>query len=173
MTVQSSGSFTMNGGTISGNKASNHCGGVYVTGDSSFTMTGGTITGNTAAAGYYGGGVYVTGNNSSFTMTGGTISDNKASLGGGVYFNNGNVCLGGDAKITGNTGAYEENNLYLKDKQTVTVGTGDNLPKDGMNIGVTTYRTEAPIAITTNGTAADVKYFRSDKSEYLVYLTVL
>jgi hypothetical protein len=82
------GSFTMTGGTISGNTASGYYrggGGVYVF-SATFTMTGGTISGNTASGyGARGGGVYIT-VNSSFTMTGGTISGNTASgYGGGVY----------------------------------------------------------------------------------------
>ena len=49
------GTFTMNGGVISGNTAS--AGGVYVVGsNSTFTMNGGEISGNTADLG---GGVYV------------------------------------------------------------------------------------------------------------------
>lgn len=77
------GTFTMNGGTIAGNRSTggsmNYGGGVYVRG--TVTMNGGVISGNTA--GVHGGGVGVYG---TFTMTDGTISDNKAgSLGGGVY----------------------------------------------------------------------------------------
>ena len=52
--VGTRGTFTMNGGTISGNTVSRGGGGVYVAG--TFTMSGGTISGNTAE---YGGGVYV------------------------------------------------------------------------------------------------------------------
>ena len=50
------GSFTMNGGTISGNMASNNGGGVYV-GVATFTMEVGTISGNTASDSGAGGGV--------------------------------------------------------------------------------------------------------------------
>ena len=88
--VCSGGSFTMTGGTISGNNA-RWGGGVGVYG--SFTMTGGTISGNSAKKG---GGVYVSGG--SFTMSGGTISGNtmQDEYGGGVYAENGaQVSLGG------------------------------------------------------------------------------
>jgi hypothetical protein len=82
--VASSGSFEMNGGTISGNTAYYYGGGVYVANNGSFEMNGGTISGNTASY-YNGGGVYVA-NNGSFEMSGGTISGNTASdYGGGVY----------------------------------------------------------------------------------------
>ncbi|MCD8108018.1 MAG: hypothetical protein LUE20_08680 [Oscillospiraceae bacterium] len=54
-----------------------------------FTMTGGTISGNTATQ--YGGGVYV-GENCIFIMSGGIISGNSASVGGGVYVSYGDQC---------------------------------------------------------------------------------
>jgi hypothetical protein len=67
-----SGTFTMAGGTISGNTAS-YGGGMFSNG--TFTMTGGTISGNTAST--YGGGVLV--NSGAFTKTGGTIYGSNAS----------------------------------------------------------------------------------------------
>jgi uncharacterized repeat protein (TIGR02543 family) len=92
------GTFTMNGGEISGNTASSstrnsstsgYGGGVYVAGGT-FTMNDGEISNNTASSysGYsstisYGGGVYVAGG--IFTMNDGKISGNTASSGGGVY----------------------------------------------------------------------------------------
>jgi len=72
-------SFTMTGGTISGNTAKNG-GGVYV-GVGSFIMTGGSVTSNTARDGGSGGGVYSY-SSSSFSRTGGEISGNT---GGDVY----------------------------------------------------------------------------------------
>ena len=75
----SSGTFTMNGGTISGNTAV-YGGGVYIS-DGTFTMNEGTISGNTASRDG-GGGVYVRGSFNyygTFTMNGGTISGNTAS----------------------------------------------------------------------------------------------
>jgi predicted outer membrane repeat protein len=73
--VAAGGKFTMNGGTISGNKAANG-GGVYVGADGTFTMNGGIISGNTATG--KGGGVYVDGVGT-FTKTGGIIYGYKAS----------------------------------------------------------------------------------------------
>lgn len=76
----SRGTFTMNGGTISGNAVTKGGGGVYV-GGGTFTMNGGAISDNSADSG---GGVYVGGG--TFTMTGGTIYRNiAAGNGGGVY----------------------------------------------------------------------------------------
>ena len=84
------GTFTMNGGTITGNKADDYGGGVYNYYCETFTMNGGTIAGNTAPNG---GGVL---SNGPFTMTEGTISGNNADYGGGV----GNY---GPFKMTGGT----------------------------------------------------------------------
>ena len=83
--VQSSGSFTMTGGSIARNTFNvtqdlsyTPCGGVLVNGGS-FTMTGGEITGNTAnvEGGLTVGGGVLVVNNGSFTMTGGEITNNR------------------------------------------------------------------------------------------------
>ena len=100
------GSFTMYGGTITGNHANGSGGGVCIEGtNGSFTMYGGTITKNSATGS--GGGVYVDGKRSSFTMYGGTITNNSAkNSGGGVYVGNETqtyVWVGGNAQIAGNT----------------------------------------------------------------------
>lgn len=100
------GSFTMYGGTITGNHANGSGGGVCIEGtNGSFTMYGGSITNNSATGS--GGGVYVDGKNSSFTMYGGTITNNSAkNSGGGVYVGSENqkyVWVGGNAQIAGNT----------------------------------------------------------------------
>jgi uncharacterized protein (TIGR02145 family) len=76
--VHVSGTFEMNGGTISENTVATIGGGVYVSG--TFTMNDGTISSNTSNKN--GGGVYVDG---TFTMRGGTIEDNISNQGGGVY----------------------------------------------------------------------------------------
>ena len=95
--VDSGGTFTMNGGIISGNKVNGDGGGVAVW-NGSFTMNGGTISGNTASCG---GGVYI--NNGYFTMNGGTISGNKASdVGGGVQVDRGTFIMHGGT-ISSNT----------------------------------------------------------------------
>ena len=103
------GSFTMKGGTISGNTANKNGGGVYVD-KNSFTMEGGTITNNTANAA--GGGVYMY--SGSFAMSGGSITRNGAgSDGKGVYIGGSVSCrLSGGAKIAENTG-NGIGNLYI------------------------------------------------------------
>ena len=108
--VGSNRTFTMNGGSITGNTVTGSGGGVYVASGAEFTMNGGEITGNTSSS--YGGGVYVY-NGAEFTMTGGSITDNAASsnenksYGGGVYVQKDAIkftMTGGS--ITGNKAKY-------------------------------------------------------------------
>ena len=89
---------------------------VRVCGYGSFTMYGGTITGNHVNGN--GGGVYVDGTNSGFIMYGGTITNNSATVnGGGVYVGNGKqvyVYVGGNAQIAGNTvGGKTDSGIYF------------------------------------------------------------
>ena len=78
--LDSAGTFTMYGGSISGNSAAEKGGGVYMT-RSTFRMLGGSVSGNKAK---YGGGVYVY--SGVFTLSGGTVSGNSSDEdGAGVY----------------------------------------------------------------------------------------
>ena len=90
---ETAATFTMNGGEISNNTATqNHensgGGGVFVQNNAEFIMNNGIITGNTAEDGM-GGGVATSNQDMNgggcFTMNGGTISNNFAYCGGGVY----------------------------------------------------------------------------------------
>ena len=89
--------FNMSGGEISGNTANYDGGGVYNDYGSTFNMSGGEISGNTAG---YGGGVYNEG--STFTMKGGEVSGNTAYCGGGVYNNANSTFNMSDGEISGN-----------------------------------------------------------------------
>jgi len=97
------GTFTMNGGEITGNSASggslhNGGGGVNVSRNGTFTMAGGMIHSNTALDS--GGGVFVH-ENGNFTMAGGEISNNTAgSEFSGVGGNGGGVFLRYRASFT-------------------------------------------------------------------------
>lgn len=77
--IANSSSFTMDGGTISGNNATydGEGGGVYVGNGAEFTMNNGEISNNTSVSPHGGGGVRVW--NATFTMNGGTITGNKAN----------------------------------------------------------------------------------------------
>ena len=88
----SGGTFTLNGGTISGNSA-NGGGGIAMDGGT-FNFSSGSIHGNTARNG--GGGVSMWGS-ATFNMSGGTISGNSAPTdrGGGVVMNNGTFTMSG------------------------------------------------------------------------------
>lgn len=91
---------------------------VQVCGFGSFTMYGGTITGNHVNGN--GGGVCIDGTNSSFIMYGGSITNNSATNnGGGVYVGNGKqayVWVGGNAQIVDNkAGSKIDSGIYFSD----------------------------------------------------------
>jgi uncharacterized repeat protein (TIGR02543 family) len=114
--VYVNGTFTMNGGTISGNTSSDAGGGVSVN-IGTFTQSGGTISGNSAT---YGGGVN---NDGTFTQSGGTISDNSASLSGGGVYNGGTFTQSGGT-ISNNTATYGGGTFANNDGTfTITDGT--------------------------------------------------
>jgi hypothetical protein len=107
--VGGGGSFTMNGGKITGNEIHGSGGGVYVTGaGSSFTMNGGEITGNKALGNSdsSGGGGVAVADGAAFTLNGGTISDNKTHITEGV---GGGVLVAGGGSFTMNGGTITGN----------------------------------------------------------------
>lgn len=164
-------SFTMYGGTISGNTDT---GGVFLVGTTnhadppSFTMHGGTISNNTAGASDGGGGGVYVGEKCSFTMDGGTITGNTATAGngGGIYihFNAGRVSIsnatitGNKASATGDTryghggGIYSGRSVTVKD---VTI-TGNSSTYEGGGI-------------YGNGTIALTNATVTDNNRYDVY----
>jgi len=113
-----SGTFTMTGGTITGCTAYDSGGGVCVNGGT-FTMAGGTITDCNATS--RGGGVYVEGG-CKFTMDGGTISGCEATNGGGVY--NHDTFNMSNGTIRGCSATGDESNgggVYIEDRGTFKV----------------------------------------------------
>ena len=96
--VGSNRTFTMNGGSITGNTVTGSGGGVYMASGAEFTMNGGEITGNTSSS--YGGGVYVY-NGAEFTMTGGSITDNAAGASNENKSYGGGVYSAGTFTMTG------------------------------------------------------------------------
>jgi hypothetical protein len=110
--VNEGGTFTMEGGTISGNTAKSpnggaNGGGVRVGEGGTFIMQGGTISGNTAKGSNWSAGGGVSNDGGTFSMEGGAISgntlisDDDQANGGGV-FNNGTFIMEGGT-ISGNT----------------------------------------------------------------------
>ncbi|MDR1231774.1 MAG: right-handed parallel beta-helix repeat-containing protein [Spirochaetaceae bacterium] len=96
------GTFTMYGGEISGNSATNNGGGVYLDEDGEFTMEGGLINGNKAANS--GGGIYLD-NGGKFMMKAGVISGNEAvaGKGGGISATGKSTVQMGGGRINGNS----------------------------------------------------------------------
>ena len=176
-----SASFTMNGGSITGNTVNTNVtntygGGVYVANGSSFTMTGGSITGNTVtgtAAMTASGGVLVVNRGSSFTMTGGEITNNQCDgtmygndFAGGVrvssFLSGGSFTVSGDAVISGNTAANgSANNVSLEDNQKINISGG----LIGAEIGVTM---KTPGEFTSGNGVNYQQCFFSDSDSYVV-----
>jgi len=129
------GTFTMNGGTISGNNAGTSGGGVHVNGGD-FTMNNGSINGNTVSGS--GGGVYVS--NGTFTMNDGVISGNT---GGGVS----TISVG---TFTMNGGIISENTLYG-----VSINTSFNSSQDRiftMNGGIISKNSLGGVYLSSSST---------------------
>ncbi|MHB9293610.1 hypothetical protein Holit_02737 [Hollandina sp. SP2] len=130
--VVSNGTFTMNGGEISGNTATSYRGGGVYVSNGAFTMNGGEISGSTASDG---GGVYVS--TGTFTMNGGEISGNTTSYGGGgVYvYGTGTFIKQSDGTIYGsdasdplkNTAGSDGHAVGGSKKRNTTAGSGVTL----------------------------------------------
>ena len=127
--LYSNTSFTMYGGSITGNTltgAPTFGGGVYVHSGASFTMYGGDITKNQAD---YGGGVSTSGNTANFTMYGGSITENHANnSGGGIYSTSDNISIyGGSVTDNSVTKRGKAGGIYVSDSGTLTVGGNVNI----------------------------------------------
>ena len=124
-----------------------------------FTMYGGSITGNSADTRCGGGGVYLA-RMGEFVMKGGEITGNTAKNGGGVYTAvNGNTGLtvSGDAAITGNSNtAGKDENVYLVSGKTIEIG-ADGLGEKA-SIGVTTADTITTGSYVTVANGAENGY---------------
>ena len=114
--------FTMSGGEISGNGATGNGGGIFSHGI--VTISGGTISGNEAANG---GGVLVYTADATFEMSGGTISGNSAvkESGGGVYvYQNAQFTMSGTAEISNNNAVINGGGLVVDADTTFTMSDG-------------------------------------------------
>ena len=162
------GVFTMSGGSIADNTATENGGGVYVSGtNSAFNMTGGTISGNTTTKGD-GGGVYV--NEGKFEMSGGTIgvtdngAANTAKNGGGVYVEErGTFNMNNTASVTGNTasasgGVYVNSGKFNMNDGEITGNTANQGNGGGVYVNDGGTFTMNDGAIKSNETANDDAY---------------
>lgn len=175
------GSFTMYGGSITGNHNSDG-GGVWVEGTGSFTMYGGSITGNSVSGS--GGGVFVAaydGTQGSFAMYGCSITgNNAASFGSGGVCVYGTMTVSGSVRITDNVnrGSKGDNGIYtggtasnvrLIGRTTITI---DGPLTEGSQIGVSLYSNR----IFTSGWSKNMSdktfssYFAADDSSSTVAL---
>ena len=111
------GTFTMDGGTISGNTANAAGGGVYMY-SGSFTMTGGSITGN--GAGRNGNGVSIESSVSCQLSGKAKIAENTGNGTGNLYINDGNA----ERSITKLT-AGAQLGIYFSRQADMKVATGD------------------------------------------------
>ena len=172
----SGATMTLEDGTISDNTASYNGGGVGVsTGD--FTMSGGTIGGNTATNGN-GGGVYVDGTNSIFFMHGnGTIKNNTAVLGGGVYVSNSGRFEIGISTAVSSPVVYENiktgsspNNVYLDNTSHKTLFITGELKKTEVsgNIGISLATPQEFTSGWSTSGLTNSMFFFSDDTQYNV-----
>lgn len=168
-----SSTFTMSGGEISSNNATQRGSGSY-TGDGggvhidngTFTMNGGTITRNWANNS--GGGVYVhMGIGTVFTMSSGEITDNIAEKnGGGVLVNDDGKFTMENGKISNNTAGNNGGGVYLLGS-TFTMSGGEisgNTAKSGNGGGVDV-RTDSTFTMsdgTITGNAANGTGYGAD-----------
>ena len=180
--IYSVGNFALEGATICGNASKSGGGGGIFAQAGSITINAGKITENsTYGSGAMGSAICLT-PMVAFKMQGGEISSNYDKINSGYgavlimgkFSGNGSATIGGSAKITGNkNNDGKECNLYLMDGVAVTLGDGTTVakPANTMSIGVTTQKAPdaaAPVQITANGTADDVKYFSADNSKHYV-----
>ena len=185
------GTLVVNGGTISGNRASSNGGGICNYGTA--TINGGTISGNTASGN--GGGINNTG---TLTINDGYIEGNRAgasgsttsAFGGGIangwrlnlnggyiignsaYHAGGGIWMGsydafnvkGAITVSGNTTGGLPNNVYFADNKVITV-TGA-LTGSNMGISSESEGTFTSGYSTYNSGVAPTTYFTVDNTFY-------
>lgn len=134
------GTFTMSGGTIAGNNASQG-GGVYVSSYATFEMSGGAISGSSVNTdGGTGGGVYVD-SFGIFIMENGTISGNTAYAGGGVFVHISGTFTMENGTISGNTATRFGGGMNVNYHGTFTMSGGyfgeNTLENDDGTVSIT------------------------------------
>jgi len=161
--VGTDGTFIMNDGEISGNI---HTGGgvgssgVNIRGGT-FTMNGGTISDNVFTYDLaFGAGVAV-GDKGTFTMKGGTISGNTATWGGGVFVDDATfIMVGGE--ISSNVASYLGGGVYVYDLKGTFIMSGGtisgNSAQDGGGVCVANKGKFTSSGGTISGNSASGRY---------------
>ncbi|MBO5691139.1 MAG: hypothetical protein J6R96_04685, partial [Spirochaetaceae bacterium] len=141
------GTFSMTGGSITGNDGNYNGGGVFM-GSGTFSMTGGSITGNSAGTSG-GGGVAISGG--TFMISGGSITGNSAEAKG-----NGVCMTAGAFKISGNAVIASNNDVYLDSGRRITVS-GEITAEDEFIATITpsSYSTGTLVMSAENGVALE------------------
>ncbi|MDO4809629.1 MAG: InlB B-repeat-containing protein [Eubacteriales bacterium] len=176
---------SLGGGMVTGGNSVGCGGGVCVRSRATFTMEGGTISGNKSKS--YGAGVAVVSDTEAkVVMKGGRISGNESYYsdkysGAGIHFagnvgTGGRLYVGGDAFVGNNVrikdGEKIASNAWLADK--LTIGTGENgVPKPTKNMSIGVAFTSAPqpgqeVQFTENASSGDEQYFIPDNGELKV-----
>jgi len=182
--------FTMTGGTISGNTAATGGGGLDIE-NGYATISGGTISGNVVtSAGGFGGGIYLKAAN--LTMSGGVIANNRANNGGGIYVDSSGAINMTAGTISNNVAAANGGGIYTAQYTTnnplppnsyinLTIGASvifsDNVAGSGArippsNVGNTNIATTNTSSVFGNPlNNLDINYFGS-AGVMVMYLTV-
>lgn len=152
VTVNNSGTLTMEDGLISNNSVSiNANGGAVNISGGTFNMKNGTISDNSAVKD--GGGVYLSGGTAKFNFEGGLIKFNTATQsGGGVYASKDpTLTISGDPTILENTDANGNSNLYFAINDVTPKLTVGILNGSQDSIGLSPSKSLGTIANLTDG----------------------
>ena len=175
---------SLGGGIVTGGNSVGCGGGVCVRSRATFTMEGGTISGNKSKS--YGAGVAVVSDTEAkVVMKGGMIIGNESYYsdkysGAGIHFadnvgTGGRLYVGGDAFVGNNVrikdGEKIASNAWLADK--LTIGNGENgapKPTETMSIGITfaSLSEGQKVRFTENASSGDEKYFVPDNKAHKV-----
>lgn len=140
-------------GKITGGGNVRQGGGVLLQQNTSMVMDGGTISGNYATNG---GGVYVGSGASFQMKDGATIQENTATLGGGIATISGNISVDGTSYIRNNTATDQGGGIYLDASTLSLKGsvTGNSAQQEGGGIFINALATATLDGATiTNNTA--------------------
>lgn len=182
--VAGNGNFTMFGGEIKNCTAAVAGGAIFSAG--AISISGGKIDGNSVSGvddegvvKAKGGAIYLY--SGTFFMTGGEITGNSLAdvadmRGAGVYVaGSASVTLGSKAVINDNFNGTGEtkaaSNLFLYDNTTFDIISAENVPTEGMKVGVSTKTLpthSAPVDISSETVSGNEAYFFADNDQYAI-----